>query len=108
MKLIIAIINPEKLKAVQGALKNQDIQQMTVSDVFDCQEQASPEIYRGREVRRLVPKYRLELAIDSWLSEYAIEAIKRVGGTKVLVLDLDESHRLHGTGCESTALAACS
>jgi len=60
MKLIIAIIRPENLSAVQSSLNKHDMDLMTVSEVLDCgQEQGATEMYRGTKVRRLVTKLRL-------------------------------------------------
>ena len=42
MKLIIAIIRPEKLEAVQEALGEKEIDLMTVSDVRGCGRQRRP------------------------------------------------------------------
>jgi hypothetical protein len=36
MKMIVAIIRPEKLEAVQQALNDRDVYLMTVSDVRGC------------------------------------------------------------------------
>ena len=41
MKLIIAIIRPEKLEAVQAALSERDVDLMTVSDVRGCGRRAA-------------------------------------------------------------------
>ena len=51
MKLIVAIIRPEKLEDVQRALADRDVYLMTVSDVRGCGRQRGyTEVYRGREV----------------------------------------------------------
>jgi hypothetical protein len=53
MKLVVAIIPPEKLERVQKALNNSDVHLMTVSEVLDCRhDHAATEIYRGRTIRR--------------------------------------------------------
>ena len=48
MKLIVAIIRPEKLEAVQVALNEHDVYLMTVTDVPGCGRQRGfTELYRG-------------------------------------------------------------
>jgi nitrogen regulatory protein P-II 1 len=94
MKLIIAIVRPEKLAAVQAALNKRDVHVMTASEVLDCcQEQRSAEIYRGRELRRPVSKLRLEIAVEDYSLRDAVEAIERVGEGKVFVMGLDDGGR---------------
>ena len=52
MKLIVAIIRPEKLEAVQRALNARDVYLMTVTDVRGCGRQRGyTEVYRGRRSR---------------------------------------------------------
>src|SRR5262249_49469823 len=78
MKLILAIIRPEKLDAVQAALNHRKVYLMTISETFG-REQGALEIYRGQTFRRPVSKLRVEVAVaDSYLDE-AVEAIRRAG-----------------------------
>jgi len=101
MKMIIAIIRPEKLEAVQQALAESDVYLMTVSDVRGCGRQRGlPEVYRGQEnVVRLLPKLKLEIAVNDPFVEAAVEAIVRaartgetgrVGDGKIFVLPMDD------------------
>jgi len=105
MKLIIAIIRPEKLEDVQKALAERDVYLMTVTDVRGCGLQRGyTEMYRGTEVNiRLLPKVKLEIAINEAFVEAAIEAIVhagRVGETgtigdgKIFVLSLEDCVRI--------------
>ena len=66
MKLVVAIIRPDKLEAVQTALNERDIYLMTVTDVRGCGRQRGfTEVYRGSEfVVRLLPKLKLEIAVN--------------------------------------------
>ena len=51
MKMIVAIIRPERLEAVQTALGAHEIYLMTVSDVRGCGRQRGfTEQYRGNQV----------------------------------------------------------
>jgi nitrogen regulatory protein P-II 1 len=105
MKLVIAIIRPEKLEDVQKALAERDVYLMTVSDVRGCGRQRGyTEIYRGTEVQiRLVPKLKLEIAVNESFVEATIEAIvhsARTGATgtigdgKIFVLPMEDCVRI--------------
>ena len=99
MKLIVAIIRPEKLEAVQNALAERDVYLMTVSDVRGCGRQRGfTEVYRGTEVQiRLIPKLKLEIAVNEPFVEATVEAIVHaartgdtgtIGDGKIFVLSL--------------------
>ena len=105
MKLIIAIIRPEKLDEVQKALTERDVYLMTVSDVRGCGRQRGyTEVYRGAELEtRLLPKLKLEIAVNEAFVEATIEAIVHagrsgdtgaVGDGKIFVLPLDDAVRI--------------
>ena len=105
MKLIVAIIRPEKLEDVQRALNEQDVYLMTVSDVRGCGRQRGfTEVYRGTEVVvRLLPKVKIEIAINEAFVEATTEAIVHaartgdtgnIGDGKIFVLSLDDCVRI--------------
>ena len=105
MKLIVAIIRPERLEAVQQALNERDVYLMTVTDVRGCGRQRGyTELYRGTEVQiRLLPKLKLEIAVNEAFVEATIEAIVHsartgdtgnIGDGKIFVLSLDDSVRI--------------
>ncbi len=105
MKMIVAIIRPEKLEAVQQALNAREVYLMTVSDVRGCGRQRGfTEFYRGTELQiRLLPKIKLEIAVNEAFVDAAVEAIvhaARVGPTgqigdgKIFVLPLDDCVRI--------------
>lgn len=110
MKMIIAIIRPEKLEPVQEALAAEEIFLMTVSDVRGCGRQRGfTEQYRGNQVViRLLSKVKLEIAVNDAYVEKAINAIKKVahsgkiGDGKIFVLPLEEVYRIR-TGESGTA-----
>jgi nitrogen regulatory protein PII len=99
MKLIIAIIHPEKLAAVQAALTEQEAYLMSFSEMQgDGKEPGRTGIYRGVEFHVRWPKLRLEIVVDDWIVEGAVETVIRAGSTgnsgqigdcKVLVVQLD-------------------
>ena len=77
MKLIVAIIRPEKLEAVQAALNERDVYLMTVSDVRGCGRQRGyTEVYRGTEFQvRLLPKVKLEFVVPDDVADEAVEVV---------------------------------
>src|ERR1051325_7836127 len=105
MKLIVAIIRPERLEAVQAALHESDVYLMTVTDVRGCGRQRGlTEVYRGTEFQvRLLPKLKLEIAVNDAFVEAAIEAIVhsarsgdtgQIGDGKIFVLSMDDCVRI--------------
>lgn len=105
MKMIVAIIRPEKLDEVQKALAERDVYLMTVTDVRGCGRQRGyTEVYRGQEVvTRLIPKLKLEIAVTEAFVEATVEAIVHsarsgnpgaVGDGKIFVLDLADCVRI--------------
>lgn len=105
MKLIVAIIRPENLEAVQKALGERDIYLMTVSDVRGCgMQRGYKEQYRGTEIQiRLLPKLKLEIAVNEAFVEATVEAIVhsarsgdtgQIGDGKIFVLPLDDCIRI--------------
>ena len=83
MKMIVAIIRPEKLDAVQAALSDRDIYLMTVTDVRGCGRQRGyTEVYRGTEFQlRLLPKIKLEIAVNDAFIEATVDAILHAART---------------------------
>src|SRR5829696_6329501 len=105
MKLVVAIIRPERLEAVQAALNERDIYLMTVSDVRGCGRQRGyTEVYRGQEIQvRLLPKLKLEIAVNEAFVEATVEAIihsarsgdtGQIGDGKIFVLPLEDAVRI--------------
>ncbi|MDB5171302.1 MAG: transcriptional regulator [Phycisphaerales bacterium] len=102
MKLIIAIIRPEKLEDVQAALSNEEVYLMTATDVRGCGRQRGyTEQYRGSEgFIRLLSKVKLEIAVNDEFVEPAIKAILgaaksgKIGDGKIFVLPLEDAYRI--------------
>lgn len=105
MKMIVAIIRPERLEAVQAALSECDVYLMTVSDVRGCGRQRGfTEVYRGSEFQvRLLPKIKLEIAVNNAFVEATVEAIVhaartpetgQIGDGKIFVLPLEDCVRI--------------
>ena len=105
MKMIVAIIRPERLEAVQSALNESDVYLMTVTDVRGCGRQRGfTEVYRGTELQvRLLPKLKLEVAVNDAFVEATVEAIVhaartgdtgQIGDGKIFVMGLDDCIRI--------------
>src|SRR5215470_18836929 len=105
MKLIVAIIRPEKLESVQAALNEREVYLITVTDVRGCGRQRGyTEVYRGSELEvRLLPKLKLEIAVNDAFVEATVEAIVHaarsgdtgaVGDGKIFVLPLEDCVRI--------------
>jgi nitrogen regulatory protein P-II 1 len=112
MKLIIAIIRPDKLEDVQAALAAKEVFLMTASDVRGCGRQRGfKEQYRGNEgFIRLLSKVKLEIAVNENYVKPTIEAIAKaahtgsIGDGKIFVLPLEECLRIRTGETGSTAI----
>lgn len=103
MKLIIAIIQPDKLDEVHQALIAAEIFRVTVSRVTGHGQQEDPELYRGEEVApSLIPKVRLEIAVNEAFVEPTVNAILGaakhgdgdIGDGKIFIMPLEEVIRI--------------
>ena len=102
MKMIIAIIQPERLDAVKGALFAAEIHKMTVSRVRGCGQQAGyDEHYRGQvKSVNLLEKVRFEVAVNDEFVKPTIKAIVKaaksggIGDGKIFVMPLEECIRI--------------
>jgi len=83
MKLITAIIKPQKLDSVKEALVSQGIIGMTVSEAKGFGRQLGlTEVYRGTQYKvDLIPKIRLEVLVSSKIADKAIEIIVNAART---------------------------
>jgi nitrogen regulatory protein P-II 1 len=111
MKLIVAIVQPEKLTDVKQALTESKVGKMTVSNVIGCGSQGGyTESYRGAfsEVN-LLDKVRFEIAVNDDFVKPAVDAIIRgartgkIGDGKIFVVPLEECIRVRTgeTGTEA-------
>ena len=112
MKLIIAIIKPERLEAVKTELYKAEVNLITVSEVLGHGRQMGvTEVYRGvREMGNLLRKVRLEIAVNDNFVEPTINAIVKGGKTgeigdgKIFVLPLEETIRIRTEERGGTAI----
>lgn len=105
MKLIIAIIQPNRLEAVKTALTEVEVFRLTV---MDCQgfgrQKGHTEVYRGHEIAvNLLRKVQLQIAVNDEFVEPTVNAIIKGGRTgtageigdgKIFILPLDDCVRI--------------
>lgn len=102
MKLITAIIQPEKLDAVKRELFNAEVYKMTVSRVRGCgQQRGYTESYRGQiHSINLLEKIKIEIAVNEDFVKATVNAIIKaaktntIGDGKIFVTTLDECYRI--------------
>jgi nitrogen regulatory protein P-II 2 len=102
MKLIVAIIQSEKLDDVLNALDEREIYLKTVTSVLGCGRQKGiSEVYRGiKEAGNLLKKVRLDIAVNEEYVQPTIDAIisaaktGNIGDGKIFVIDLHECIRI--------------
>ncbi len=102
MKLIVAVIRPDRLNEVLEALYRADVRGLTVSRVLGHGgETERVETYRGTTVKvDLQEKVRLEIGVSENFVDVTVKAILKgartgeVGDGKVFVLDVAQVHRI--------------
>ena len=102
MKLIIAIIKPDRLEAVKQELYKAEVNLITVSEVLGHGRQMGiTEVYRGvKEMGNLLRKVQLLIAVNDNFVEPTIKAIVQGGKTgeigdgKIFVLPLEDCVRI--------------
>ncbi|MQA91807.1 MAG: transcriptional regulator [Gemmatimonas sp.] len=102
MKLIVAVVRPEKLGDVLEALFRAEIRGLTVSGVQGHGgEMEQVETYRGVTVKmELHDKVRLEIGVSETFVQNTVEAILssartgEVGDGKVFVLPVEKVYRI--------------
>jgi nitrogen regulatory protein PII len=102
MKLIKAIVRPNKVDDVKEALGRLSLSGMTVTEVRGHGKQKGhTAIYRGKEYNvSLLPKMEIEVVVPDSLAEDAIKAIVtaartgEIGDGRVFVMPVQESYRI--------------
>jgi nitrogen regulatory protein P-II 1 len=110
MKLITAIVRPEKLPEVLEALFNAEVRGLTISRAQGHGgETEQVETYRGSTVKmELVDKVRLDIGVSDPFVQVTIDAILasartgEVGDGKIFVLPVEKVIRIR-TGDEDLA-----
>ena len=102
MKLIKAIIRPNKLEEVKDALARLSISGMTVSEVRGHGRQKGHKaVYRGTEYSvTLLPKIMIELVLPDEIVDETIKTIietartGEIGDGRVFVLPIDHGYNI--------------
>jgi nitrogen regulatory protein P-II 1 len=103
MKIITAIIQPDKLDQVREALINAEITRITVSRVTGHGQQEDMDLYRGQEVTpNLIPKVRLDIAVNDSFVDITVDTIiacarhedGKIGDGKIFITPLEECIRI--------------
>ena len=102
MKLIVAIVRPEKLSDVLEALFHADVRGLTISRVQGHGgEIEHVENYRGTSVKMaLAEKVRIEIGVSNHFVQTAVDAILSsartgdVGDGKIMVMPMDKIYRI--------------
>jgi nitrogen regulatory protein PII len=102
MKLLKAIIRPNKVDEVKDALAKLSISGMTVTEVRGHGKQKGhTAVYRGKEYNvSLLPKMEVEVVVADSIVEEAIRAIVEaartgeIGDGRVFVLPVEQSYRI--------------
>ncbi|HMC53625.1 MAG TPA: P-II family nitrogen regulator [Gemmatimonadaceae bacterium] len=110
MKLVVAIIRPEKLNDVLEALYRADVRGLTITRVRGHGgEIEAVETYRGMTVKvDLQDKVRLEIGVSDHFVQTTVRAILSSGSTgevgdgKIFVLPVEKVYRIR-TGEEDQA-----
>jgi nitrogen regulatory protein P-II 2 len=102
MKMIIAVIQPIKLDAVQEALARIGVTRMTVCDAMGyARQRGQLETYRGHEYKtNLLRKIALEIAVNDDFLDRTVECLEdvartssegHIGDGKIFVLPMESA-----------------
>lgn len=113
MKLITAIIQPDKLDDVREALATVQINRITVTRAAGRGRQADEELYRGQVVvPDLIPKIQIDIACENEkvkkICDTIIQAARhgkgKIGDGKIFVTSLEECIRIRTNETGTDAL----
>lgn len=102
MKLIKAIVRPNKVDEVKDALERLQISGMTVTEVRGHGKQKGhTAIYRGQEYNvSLLPKMEIEVVIPDSAVDDAVKAITQaartgeIGDGRIFVIPVEQSYKI--------------
>jgi len=102
MKLIKAIVRPNKVDEVKDALAKLGVSGITVTEVRGHGKQKGhTAIYRGQEYAvSLLPKMEVEVVVPDTLGDEAVKAVidaartGEIGDGRVFVFPVDQSYRI--------------
>ena len=102
MKMLVALIQPTRLEAVQHALRQIGVTRFTIADAMGfARQRGVDEMYRGAEYKsNLLRKVALEIAVNDDFVERTLACLEQVARTpgggnigdgKVFVLPLERA-----------------
>lgn len=102
MKMIIAVIRPEKLQAVKDALKDIGVKGLTITHVVGRGEQGGVVFSSrvGSMTLDEIEKVKIETVIDDGLVEPAVQAIGKAAATgsqgdgRLFILPVEQSMKI--------------
>lgn len=102
MKLLKAIVRPNKVDDVKNALEKLQISGMTVTEVRGHGKQKGhTAIYRGQEYNvSLLPKMEIEIVMPDSIVDDAVKAISdaartgEIGDGRIFVVPVTESYKI--------------
>ncbi|MCE1274481.1 MAG: transcriptional regulator [Chlorobiaceae bacterium] len=103
MKLITAIIQPDRLDHVREALIQADITRITVTRVTGHGRQEDIEYYRGQKIApNLIPKVRLDIAVNDQFVDITVDTIVKaarhdvgeIGDGKIFITPMEQCVRI--------------
>ncbi len=102
MKMIMAVIRPERLQNVKDALKDIGVNAMTITDVRGRGQQSGLKFSNrvGTFVVDEIEKTKIEIVVDDEQKDGAITAIKTAASTghmgdgRIFVIPVEESIRI--------------
>ena len=103
MKIVTAIIQPDKLDEVREALITAEITRITVSRCTGHGQYSEDDLYRGQKVApNLLPKARLDIACNDAFVDITVNAILKAarhgggkgGDGKIFITELEECIRI--------------
>ncbi|HWQ65498.1 MAG TPA: P-II family nitrogen regulator [Methanospirillum sp.] len=102
MKIVKAIIKPERLDSVKASLEESSFFGMTITEVQGRGEQKGISLqYRGGTIEvDLIPKVEIEMVVSDDKVEAVIEAVKKgahtgkIGDGRIFVLPVEQSIKI--------------
>ena len=102
MKMIMAVIRPERLQNVKDALKDIGVNAMTITDVRGRGQQSGLKFSNrvGTFVVDEIEKTKIEIVVDDGQKDAAITVIKTAASTghmgdgRIFVIPVEESIRI--------------
>jgi nitrogen regulatory protein P-II 1 len=102
MKLVTAIIRPQKLDAIRNSLESYGVQGLTISQASGYgRQRGHTEVYRGAEYTvDLLPKIRIEVLVSDEQADDIVDVLVATANTghagdgKVWLVDVHEAVRV--------------